>query len=283
MAKSGYTPGVFSQTTVIVGSAKPKPPIFVLRPRHVFGAVAAVFFLIALYLFGYEPVYTGKLVIQAPRPLILASRSVGSTLPENSLQAVDRALNAGLDGVGAEAQLASGDRLTVSLGGTTLGTFQEFVRSIKGRGLATVELDAPGTTATGIERMAVEIIRRYDAHLSVVLSSSNPMVLWRVKQIDPLVRTSYISVDSESEAKANVSWIMRQEVIRRAVRKFVQVDLLSVDHRVDDAVTDRLISKGWPVLIWGPGTEPEIRGVIARHPYGVISDQATLVRGLRGD
>ena len=283
MAKSSYTPGVFSQSTVIVGSAKPKPPVFVLRPRHVFAGVGLVLFLVAFYLFSAEPAYNGKLVIRAPRPLILASRPVGSNAPENSAQAVDRAMAAGLDGVNAEGQLASDDKLAISLGGASLGSFQEFVRSIKGRGLATVDLESEGLTATGIEQRAVEIIRRYDAHLSVVLSSTNPMVLWRIKQIDPLVRTAFICVDSDTKAYTDVSWFLRQEFIRRAVRKFVAVDLLSVDYRVDDAVTDRLIAKGWPVLIWGPETEPEIRGVIARHPYGVISDEPSLVRGLRGD
>jgi hypothetical protein len=70
MTRPSYSPAQFVTSTVLVGSARPKPPRFVLRRRHVFTAVGLVFALIALYFFGYEPAYDGTLVVGAPRPLI---------------------------------------------------------------------------------------------------------------------------------------------------------------------------------------------------------------------
>jgi glycerophosphoryl diester phosphodiesterase len=282
MTRPAYTPGVFSKSTVIVGSAKPKPPVFVLRLRHIVSAVLAVLGIILLYLCGYEPAYDGKLVIHTPRPLIIASHNLSDDSPENSVAAVDRVLNAGADGVAVTGQLTPQGPIAIYLGGAYVGTFPEFVRSINGRGLAIVDLEAPDGSS-GIEQHAVSIIQRFDAHLSVVLGSFNPLVLRRIKQIDPLVRTAFLFTDSPQRTPAGLPWGLRQEFVRCAVRKFVTVDMLSIDYRIDESIADHLMAKGWPALVWGPATEPELHGVIARHPYGVVSDQPVLARGLRGN
>jgi glycerophosphoryl diester phosphodiesterase len=328
MTKTSYTPGVFNKSAVMVGSARPQPPRFVLRRRHVLRAMAAVLVLLLIYLFGYEPAYHGTLVVRAPRPLIFAHRGFGDYGPDNSLYAVERALEAGMDGVDVDGQLTrdgelvifhdlSVDRLTsgtgrvedktlkemltldlgpkykTGLSGAYVRTFEHFVRSVKGRGTVMVELKVPGLAPTGIEQRAVEIIRKYDAHLSVVLSSFNPLVLYRVKQLDPLVRTAFIFMDTNSNPEpiaeikpddlVNPPWVLRQEFIRRAMRKFVRYDMLSINHQVDEAAIDRLIAKGWPAFIWTPDTEADIRRAIAKRPYGVISDQPILARQLRGE
>jgi glycerophosphoryl diester phosphodiesterase len=281
MRKPTYSPGVFSPATVIVGSAKPKPPAFVLRPRHVVRAVAVVVALIALYICGYEPAYRGTLVVRAPRPLMLVNREVGDETPANRLLAVDRALDAGMDGLSVDAELSPDGDLEVSLGGAYLAGFNAFVRSVKDRSLVLVNLKA--NESAGIEERAVQTIRRHDAHLSVVLGSVDPMVLYRVKQLDPLVRTAFIFSDRGGDPKVNASWALRQEFARRGVRKFVEFDLLSIDHQVDASVIDRLIAKGWPALIWAPSSEADIRHAVARRPYGVITSEPNLTRRLRSE
>jgi glycerophosphoryl diester phosphodiesterase len=155
-----------------------------------------------------------------------------------------------------------------------------------------VELKVPGSRPTGIEQRAVELIQRYDAHADVVLSSFNPLVLRRLKKLDPQVRTALIFMDTNwnpelvAEIKpgdlVNLPWPLRQEFIRRAVRKIVKPDLLSINHEVDEAVVHRLIGKGWPSFIWTPDEEQDIRHALAKRPYGVISDQPIRARQLRG-
>ena len=79
----------------------------------------------------------------------------------------------------------------------------------------------------------------------------------------------------------NLPWPVRQEFIRRAIRKIVRPDLLSINHAVDEAVTTRLIAKGWPVFIWTPDEEGDIRRALAKHPYGVISNEPVRAKALR--
>src|SRR6266542_4582850 len=178
------------------------------RWRQIVAAVALTLGLAALYLFGYEPPYRGSLVARPPRPLVFAHRGFGDHAPDNSLYAVEHALAAGMDGVDVDGQLTRDselvifhdlivDRLTSGVGrvrdktrdemlaldlgpkfdtairGAYVRTFEDFVRTVQGRGILMVELKVPGLAATGIEGRAVEIIRRYGAHQNVVLSSFN--------------------------------------------------------------------------------------------------------------
>jgi glycerophosphoryl diester phosphodiesterase len=292
--------------------------------RYVLGAVAAVLLLAGAYCFGYEPPYRGTLVTRPLRPFIFGHRGFGDHGPDNSLYAVERALQAGVDGVDMDGQLTrdgelvifhdlSVDRLTSATGpvrdktlaamlaldlgpkfdtaihGAYVHTFEDFVRAVKGRGILMVELKVPGMAATGIEARAVELIRKYGAQQNVVLSSFNPLVLYRVKRLDPEIRTALIFMDTNwnpsllAEIKpadrVDLPWPVRQEFIRRAVRKLIRPDLLSINHEVDAAVTRRLIAKGWPVFIWTPDEERDIRRALAERPYGVISNEP--VRAIR--
>ena len=242
--------------------------------------------LAAAYLFLYEPPYRGSLVVRPDRPLVFAHRGFGDLAPDNSLYAVERALQAGMDGVDVDGQLTrdgelvifhdlSVDRLTADTGrvrdktlaqmlALDLGpkyapdireayvrTFEDFLRAVKGRGILMVELKVPGLAPSGIEERAVEIIRKHDARRDVVLSSFNPLVLYRIKRLDPEVRTALIFMDTNWNPKliaeirpedlVNLPWPLRQEWIRRAVRKIVRPDLLSINIEVDESVTDRLI------------------------------------------
>jgi glycerophosphoryl diester phosphodiesterase len=298
------------------------------RRRWILAAAALTLGLGAAYLFLYEPTYRGALVVRPARTLVFAHRGFGDHAPDNSLYAVERALQAGMDGVDMDGQLTrdgelvifhdlSVDRLTSGTGrvrdktlpemlaldlgpkydpalrGASVRTFEDFLKTTKGHGILMVELKVPGLAATGIEQRAVEIIRKHDAYADVVLSSFNPLVLHRVKRLDPLVRTALIFMDTNWNAElmaeikpgdlVNLPWPLRQEPIRRALRKIVRPDLLSINHEVDPAVIDRLIAKGWPVFIWTIDEAKDLRAALAKRPYGVISNEPVRARLLRGE
>jgi glycerophosphoryl diester phosphodiesterase len=302
------------------------------RRRRPWRAIVAAILLLLLlggaWLFLYEPPYGGTLVRMPERTLVFAHRGFGDHGPDNSLYAVERAMAAGMDGVDVDGQFTrdgelviyhdlSVDRLTSGTGkvrdktaaemlGLDLGpkydsaitgayvrTFEDFVREVKGRGILMVELKVPGAGATGIEERAVEIIRRHDAYADVVLSSFNPLVLRRLKRLDPRVRTAFIFMDTNwnpellaeirPEDRVDLPWFLRQEPIRRALRKLVKPDLLSINHEVDERVLDRLIAKGWPAFIWTPDAEADLRRAFAKRPYGVISDQPLRARRIRDE
>ena len=299
-----------------------------IKGRTIGATIGAALVVAAAYVFGCEPRYHGLVVPGArpTRPLIFAHRGFGNLGPDNSLYAAERAFAAGMDGVDMDGQLTkdseivifhdlSVDRLTSATGrvrdltrdqmlaldlgpkfdpaihGATVHTFEEFVVAAKGRGILMVELKVPSTKETGIEARAVDIIRRHAAYDYVILSSFNPIVLRRVKQLDPNVRTAFIFMDTnwnpqllaeiKPEDRVDLPWIVRQEWIRRALRKWIKPDLLSINHEVDSAVTRRLIAKGWPVFIWTPDDDAAIRRALGRRPYGVISDLPVRARQLR--
>ena len=298
------------------------------RRRYVVAGIVLLAAAGAIYLLLYEPPYRGSLVQRSGRPLVFAHRGFGDLGPDNSLHSVERALAAGADGVDVDGQLTkdgeivifhdlSVDRLTAGSGrvrdktlaqmltldlgpkydpklrGAFVHTFEDFLRAVKGRGILMVELKVPGLARSGIEERAVEVIRKHDAHRDVVLSSFNPLVLYRLKRLDPAVRTALIFMDTnwnpellaeiKPEDRVDLPWALRQEPIRRALRKIARPDMLSINHEVDPAVTDRLIAKGWPVFIWTVDEEPQLRAALAKRPYGVISDQPLRAREVRGE
>lgn len=294
--------------------------------RVVLGTVLLLLVAAGLWLFVYDPPYGGTLVTKPARTLVFAHRGFGAFGPDNSLYAVEHALAAGMDGVDMDGQYTkdgeliifhdlSVDRLTSGTGkvrdktlsemlaldlgpkfdpaitGAFVHTFDDFVRAVKGHGILMVELKVPGAGRTGIEERAVELIRKNDAYADVVLSSFNPLVLWRVKHLDPRVRTALIFMDTDwnpellaeikPEDLVHLPWPLRQEWVRRAIRKIVKPDLLSINFEVDPRVTDRLIANGWPAFIWTPDEEKDLRAALAKHPYGVISNQPLRAAALR--
>lgn len=202
-------------------------------------------------------------------------------------------------GTGRVRDKTRDDMLALDLGpkydprirGANVHTFEDFVRAVERGGILMVELKVPGLSASGIEARAVEIIQRYGAHERVILSSFNPFVLHRLKRLDPRVRTALIFMDTnwnpqllaeiKPEDRVDLPWIVRQEFIRRALRKLIRPDLLSINHEVDPAVTNRLIAKGWPVFIWTVNEEPDISLALGKRPYGVISDEPIRATQLR--
>ena len=298
------------------------------RTGRVLIALVVLLAAAALWLFAYDPPYRGRLVERPSRPLVFAHRGFGIHGPDNSLYAAERAMGAGMDGVDVDGQLTrdgelvifhdlSVDRLTSGRGkvrdktlaemlaldlgprydptlhGAYVRTFEDFVRAMKGRGILMVELKVPGGAATGIERRAVDIIRRHDAYSGVILSSFNPIVLWRVKRLDPRVRTALIFMDTNwnpellaeirPEDRVDLPWFLRQEWIRRGIRKLIRPDLLSINHEVDPVVLQRLLVHGWPAFIWTPDTDVDLRRALARRPYGVISNRPIRAKELRGE
>ncbi|MGH8723066.1 MAG: glycerophosphodiester phosphodiesterase family protein, partial [Burkholderiales bacterium] len=81
--------------------------------RTILAAVGAALLLAGAYCFGYEPRYAGTLVTAPARPLIFAHRGFGDLAPDNSLYAVQRALDAGMDGVDVDGQLTRDGELVI--------------------------------------------------------------------------------------------------------------------------------------------------------------------------
>jgi len=280
-------------------------------------AVAAA----AAWLFLYEPQYSGPFVV-GDKPVLFAHRGFGNHGPDNSLYGVDKAFAAGVDGVDVDGQLTadgqlvifhdlSVDRLTSGSGrvdaltldqmlaldlgpvfdpeitGAFVHTFETFVKATKGKGILMVELKAAGTANTGIEEQAVRIVQAHKAHDRVLLSSFNPVVLYRLKSLDPDIKTVFAFMDTNwnpkllaeipEEDRVTLPWFLQKEWTRRAIRKLTKPDLLSVNIEVDVGTVRNLQAKGWPVMLWSPITREAMDDALEKRPYAVITDEPFLI------
>ena len=253
-------------------------------------------------------------------------RRFGDYAPDNSLVGAKLAIDNHMDGVDMDAQLSSDgtivifhdlsvDRLTVGTGkvqsktrselqsldlatkygqgfkNAYVATFEDFVEAFSEKTILMVELKVPGTASTGIEQKAIDIIKKNNAYDRVYLSSFNPIVLWRLKHLDPKIHTVLIFMDTnwnpqllaeiKKEDLVNLPWFIRQEWIRRAIRKVVKPDALSVNNEVQESTINALISRGYPVFLWTVETKDRIQWALEKHPYGIITDEPQLGKELR--
>ncbi|HTR18758.1 MAG TPA: glycerophosphodiester phosphodiesterase family protein [Candidatus Paceibacterota bacterium] len=295
------------------------------KKYYIVGIIVLLVFAGAWYLFIYEPPYDGPIQVTG-HTLVFGHRGGGFYAPDNSLQGAEWSMSIGMDGVDMDANITSDgyivifhdltvDRLTTSTGpvtsktlkemlsldlapkykagtsGAYVETFEDFVKNISPKGILMVELKVPGLANTGIEQKAVSIIEKYNAYDHVYLSSFNPVVLWRVKHIDPRVHTVFIFMDTDWNAqllaemdpkdKVDLPWFLQNELIRTAIRKIIKPDLLSVNIAVATSTIDKLENAGWPIFLWTPETKDEITQALSFHPYGVISDEPQMLKDLR--
>ena len=273
------------------------------------------------YMMFYEPKYTGSLQ-SSDSVKVFSHRGLGNYAPDNSLIGAKTAVEEGFNGVDVDGQITSDneiviyhdlsvDRLTSSTGkvnqktlselrtldlnlkyvspngrrwgGAYVSSFEDFVREITPKGVLMVELKVPGGAATGIEEKTVAIIKKYDAYDKVYLSSFNPLVLYRLKQIDSRIKTVFIFMDSNwnpellaeirPEDRVDLPWFLQQEVIRKIIRKIIKPDALSVNSEVDEKIIDSLINKGNPVFLWTVDEKERLKWAKDKKPYAIISDE----------
>ena len=295
------------------------------RILTILAIIIAAIAIITGYLFLYETNYSGNITQSNDSILLFAHRGFGNLAPDNSLIGAQEAVEAGLDGVDVDAQFSK-DKQTfifhdVSLERFTTGegrvdsytleelqtydlgekfgdsteysevyiaSFEDFVRTITPDALLMTELKIATTKDTGMERQVIEIIEKYDVFERVYISTFNPVVLHRLKQIDPRVQTVFIFQDTgwdpkrvaetKEEDRVSLPWYLQTEWTRRAIRKLTKPDALSINERVDPDTIERLQDNDWPIFLWSLNTEESIRWGIEKNPYGIVTDEPLLTK-----
>ncbi len=289
--------------------------------------ITLIVFIVLGYFVWSEPTYQGMLSADSDNTLLFAHRGFGNQAPDNSLVGAKLAVAYGLDGVDVDAQFSKDsqpfifhdvtlDRLTTSTGRVDsytlaelqqfdLGTkyadgiqftnvfiesFESFVETVTPDALLMVELKIATAKNTGMEQAVINILAEYNAFEKVYLSSFNPVVLYRLKQIDPRVRTVFIFQNSnwnpariaETSVADRVAlpWYLQTEWTRRLIRKIVGPDALSINGQVPEATIDRLQNQGWPIFLWSLNSPEEMAWGIDKQPYGIITDEPTKLKDL---
>ena len=297
------------------------------RITRVFAILLLSAVALGVYAFLFEPQY-GGLITDDGRVLVFAHRGFGNHAPDNSLAGAQLALENGLDGVDVDGQFSADEQVVifhdVSLERFTTGTgrvdsktarelttydlsikfgsgfsevyistFDDFVRTVTPDGYLMVELKVPGVSDTGIEQQVNEIVQKYDAYDRVLISSFNPVVLYRLKRIEPRIRTVFIFqdtgwdpqrvADTREEDRVALPWYLRTELMRVAIRKIIKADALSIHQDVEESVIDKLIAKGFPVFLWPVNDKQSVTWALGKRPYGLVSDEPLQARELRDD
>lgn len=295
--------------------------------RNILAVFMALFFFTGLYVFAYEPRYQGQ-IEKGESILVFAHRGFGDHAPDNSLIGARMALRQGLDGVDVDAQLTKDNEIVIfhdvsverftrgegrvdaktlvelreydlaekygkGFSDVRIATFTEFVDEVVHQGILMVELKVASAKDTSIEQSVVDILEEKDAFERVYISSFNPIVLWRLKQIDSRVRTVLIFKDSgwdtdriaatKPEDRVKLPWYLRNEFTRRAIRKLVRPDALSINKDVDERTIETLHKAGYPIFIWSVNEESEIQEALVKNPYGIISDEPVRARSVRDE
>jgi len=282
-------------------------------------ALVFLFILISLWLFFYEPPYNGD--IQSDETLLIAHRGFGNYAPDNTLSAIKSAIDYGLGGVDLDSQLTKDeeliifhdpklDRLTNGTGvirdktleelkridagygfhknftNYKILTLDEMIKEVNGEILMIVELKSAKIKSEGIEEKAVKAIQENNAYNNVYLSSFNPFVIYRIEKIDNKVNTVFIFRDivpNDPTQFAKIPFFLKKESFRKAIRKIIKPDFLSIEITVKDDTIIQLQNKGYPIFLWPPNTKKEIQLSLDRKPFGLITDEPISALNISGE
>ncbi|RMD93302.1 MAG: glycerophosphodiester phosphodiesterase [Calditrichaeota bacterium] len=225
--------------------------------------------------------------------LNFAHRGFTAEAPENSLAAFKAAMDLGVDGIEFDVRTCRSGELVVfhdptlsrmtngrgfvknktleelkqlrlknkrDLTVETIPTLEEVLDLVQGKLILNVEIKNKGLPKDHIEQKVVDVLQRYGLKYKTILSSFNPIVIRRLKKIDPnlitgllldknfTVRLSEIPLSRFSGAKAIH---LEQSLARpRILRKIQNLGFYCVVWNVNDAQEmERLIQTGVQVII----------------------------------
>jgi glycerophosphoryl diester phosphodiesterase len=239
------------------------------------------------------PLWRGRALPGVTReaPLALGHRGVRGPLPENSMAAFRRALDAGLDGIETDVQRTRDGALVLvhddEVEGVrvitaterelaavlpTLARLDELIalmREAPGT-LLNVELKTAGGRAHALPGAVASALRGSGIEDRVLVSSFDPLALARFRIAAPHIRTAYLWMD-----RPRVPWFLRTPW----PAPWLHVDALHPEHAaVDAAMVARAKSHHLGLNAWTVNDADEIRRLEALGVGGIIGDDPELLR-----
>lgn len=133
-----------------------------------------------------------------------------------------------------------------------------------------VEIKGLSPFSAGLEEMVVQLVRERGLLDRVIISSFNPLIIRRVRTIQPEIRTGYNYIEDGLGG-------LRRMWFRPFVKPFSQ-------HPQPRLVTEKYLrvqrKKGIWVIPWGVDDPEEIERLLDLGVDGIISDYPTRLRGL---
>ncbi len=242
------------------------------------------------------------------RPLHFGHRGAPKVAPENTIASFQKAREMGADGVELDVMLCADGEVVVShdfsvdrttdgqgrvqdlaladlkaldagswfgpeFSGERIPTLLEVVQWAGDDLLLNIELKNPGIGTDGLESKVIAIVREHKLEQRVVLSSFNPSVLRRIKQLAPALHTGLLYSDD------------LPLYLRRAwLRPLARPDALHPQH---ETVTDGYLTwarrKGYRVNVWTPDGATEMQQLIGQGVDMIITNRPDTLAALLKD
>lgn len=154
-------------------------------------------------------------------------------------------------------QLDAGRWFSKSFIGERLVRLDDFLDKIKGRLRANIEIKTQGNLYPNIEEKVIDAVKQHRMENEVVLTSFEPRVLAKVKEISCKIRTGLII-----DGKPN-DLLLRLQMLK--------CSFLSINYRhLNSELAEKAIRRGIEVMAWTVDDVRRIRRVAAMHPEILI-------------
>jgi glycerophosphoryl diester phosphodiesterase len=236
--------------------------------------------------------------LYATRPLNIGHRGASHVAPENTLASFEAARETGADGVELDVRLSADgevvvihddtvDRTTTGHGqvrdlrwggikgldagswfgpefaGERIPALREVIEWARDDMLLDIELKGVSVRSNGLEQKVIELIREHQLQARVILSSFNPFVLRRAKQMAPELEAGLL-YSSELPIFLRRAWL----------RPFSQADALHPYYlMVSDSYLGWARRKGYRVNVWTADRAEDMAWLIARRVDMIITNR----------
>lgn len=240
-------------------------------------------------------------------PLVIAHRGASLQAPENTLAAFLKAIELKADAIEMDAKLTADKHVVLHhdsrLDRTTDGkglvssqelnvikrldagkkidnnyaheripTLEEAIDAIGNRMLLNIELTNYSSPFDDLPGAVIRIIKRYQIQSRVLISSFNPIALFRVRKIDPDIMCGLLIKPSEPV------WL------RKLLQLVVSHDTIHPSHHLVDAgFVSRSVRSNKLIYSWTVNETEEIIDLLDLGVNGIITDDPQLVRGIIGE
>lgn len=237
------------------------------------------------------------------RPVIFGHRGAAGAAPENTHAAFSEAFAGGADGVELDVRrCASGEivvihdatinrtsngvgcvaRLSLSalrafdfgarfdpkFAGETIPTLEEVFTRLPAGKLVNVEIKNDDCRSHGEEQAVARLIARFGLYEQCLVSSFNPLVLWRMQRTDPRIALAYLY-------RPQSPWYLR----RLPVSRLLRLQALHPHHAlVTAAGVAAAHRRGLRVNTWTVNTQPDFERVLACGVDGIVTDHPERLR-----
>ncbi|SDF64483.1 glycerophosphoryl diester phosphodiesterase [Fontibacillus panacisegetis] len=155
------------------------------------------------------------------------------------------------------SQLDAGRWYSKSFIGERLVRLDDFLDKIKGRLRANIEIKTQGNLYPNIEEKVISAVKQHRMEHEVVLTSFEPRVLAKVKEISCKIRTGLI-IDSKPK-----DLLLRLQMLK--------CSFLSINYRhLNSELAEKAIRRGIEVMAWTVDDVRRIKRVAAIHPEILI-------------